>query len=195
MGKIVYREKPKEVSWNSIHECLWAAHAPNRANNINMSFSKLTGEKLKEKVEKGNGKIFVAFDVDKIIGTSAYTIENRNRWFCNEKYAYICLDGVLPEYTGNGIYKNLYLYREIEIRKKNIRVVVFETHEKNKRMRTIQERHGFKLVGYKKCNDGHFNVIMAKWIDGCPFSNYYIKYRYLLNYLKVKLHSIINNAN
>ena len=106
-------EKPDWVSWDEIHEVIWKAHESNRQNGINMRFPTLLGEEIRKRVE-GNGKMFVALDGKKVVGTAAIRRKNLDLWCGKGEYAYLCFASVLPEYSRQGIYKQLYIYRERE---------------------------------------------------------------------------------
>lgn len=185
-------EKPNDVSWEDIHECLWESHKKNRQNNIIMSFPALSGYQLKEKIENGHGKLFIALDGSRLIGTAAFTIVKNSTWFCQEEYAYLCLASILPIYAGSGIYRKLCDVRENECKKIGLNVFVFETHEQNERVIDIQKKNGFRLVGYKRCKDGHHNVILAKWSDEPPFSKIHCNLRFRYSQFRIWMFELIN---
>ena len=110
-------EKPDWVSWDEIHDVIWKAHESNRQQGINMRFPALPGEDIRKRVE-GNGKMFVALDGKKVVGTAAIRIKKADLWCGKGDYAYLCFASVLPEYSGQGIYKQLYLYIEREHQKR-----------------------------------------------------------------------------
>lgn len=179
-------EKPESLSWDAIHECLWNSHALNRANGVVMKFPSLPGEEIKKRIEKGRGKMFVAMIDGNIAGVAGYQIKKCNTWYCAGEYLYLCFAGVLPEYSGNGVYKQLYIYRERERGKLQIPLLIFDTHEKNLRMIKINQRNGFSKVDYKRYGD-HFNVVMAKWEGTCPYSKWYVCLRYLLKKYRLRI--------
>lgn len=187
--EIVYKEKPEYISWDDIHNVLWASHSINRNNGVFMSYPSLSGEELQKKITLGSGKIFVALDNYKIVGTSAYTIVKSSYWFCKDFYIYECLSCVLPEYTGKGIHKTLNKLRFKEAAKENGPLLcVCETHIANYRKIKIALSLGYKIVSYKLCSDGHINVIIAKWPNDCPYSNLFINimrfFAYMYAYTK-----------
>lgn len=106
--------KPDSISWDDIHDCLWASHDVNRTKGVIMKFPSLPGAEIQKRIENGNGKMFVALDGDKVVGVAGYQIKHSTYWFCKSDYLYLCFAGVLPEYSGKGIYKMLYIYRERE---------------------------------------------------------------------------------
>jgi hypothetical protein len=69
-------EKPEWVSWEDIHEVLVKAHAQNRANGINMKKPSLPGEKIAKEIGE-EGKMFVAMEDNKVVGTLALIKKRR----------------------------------------------------------------------------------------------------------------------
>ena len=172
-------EKPDWVSWDEIHEVLWKAHAENREKGMNMAFPALPGEKIREILEKARGKMFVALDENnKVIGTAAIKVKSVNLWCGSGDYAYFCFAAILPEHRGNGIYKSLYIYRERESLKMGLDRILFDTHEHNRRIIDVNSRHGFKPVDISVWKD-HYNVVMVKWLNGCPYSDWFCKLQFL----------------
>lgn len=169
-------EKPDWVSWDEIHEVLVKAHAQNRANGINMRKPTLPGEEIAKEIEN-DGKMFVAIDGEKVVGTAAVKRKKLNLWCGKGDYAYFCFASVLPEYSGQGIYKQLCIYIERESIKSGLSCVMFDTHEKNYRIGVINLRNGYKKVSYKCCGD-HNNIIFVKWLKGCPYSDFRCWYEF-----------------
>lgn len=172
-------EKPDWVSWDEIHNVLWKAHEQNRQNGIKMAFPALPGDKIREKIE-GHGKMLVAMDGQKVVGTAAIVIKQFNFWCGKGNYAYCCFASILPEYNGKGIYKALDFKREEFASYIGVTRMIFDTHENNKHRLDIAKKAGYKFVNLKLCKD-HYNVVMVKWLNGCPFSESYIKMRFLLS--------------
>jgi len=183
-------EKPDWVSWDEIHHVIWKAHEANRQRGINMKFPSLPGEEIKKRIE-GNGKMFVALDGNKVVGTAAIRTKKTNLWCGKGEYAYLCFASVLPEYRGQGIYKQLCICREKESLKEGISRVMFDTHEKNVRMEEINLKYGYKKVSYKRCND-HCNIIFVKWLDGCPYSDAHCRWRFFISKMKVYAKSFLS---
>ena len=188
MANIQIIEKPDWVSWDEIHEVLWQAHAENREKGMNMAFPALPGEKIRENLEKNQGKMFIALDgSNKVIATAAIKVKRTNLWCGTGDYAYLCFASILPEYRGHGIYKQLYIYIEREGRKMGLDRILFDTHEHNQRMIDVNSRHGFKPVDISVWKD-HYNVVMVKWLNGCPYSEWYCKLQFYIHkyYMKLK---------
>ena len=177
-------EKPDWVSWDEIHEVLWKAHEKNRENGVIMSYPSLTGEEIKKRIEN-NGKMYVAIDGQNVIGTLALIIKKGNKWYNKGSYGYLCFGAVLPNYSGKGIYRSLYKVAETTAINMGIFVITRDTNEKNARMLKISKQEGYHFVECKAYKD-HFNIVRAKWLDGCPYSSWYIKMRFLLSKFKQK---------
>lgn len=186
-------EKPDWVSWDEIREVLWKAHAENRAKGIIMNLPSMSAEQIREKINAGKGKMFVVLDGQKVVATAAVIVKSLNLWCGKGEYAYLCFASILPEYRGRGIYKQLYIYIEREAVKWGIRRILFDTHKHNKHMLAINAKYGFKKVRYfhVKKND-HYNIMMVKWLDGCPYSDFYRKWMFLLTKLKVVKTKVLN---
>ena len=161
-------EKPDWVSWDDIHNVLWAAHAQNRAKGILMRYPSLEGDEIRQRIE-GKGKMFVAVDGMKLVGTAAYAIQNHSLWCGRGKYAHYCFAAILPDYQGMGIYKQLCLLREQDVIAYGVSRILIDTNEHNKREISISKKAGYQTVDIKTYQN-HRNVLMVKWLDGCPFS-------------------------
>lgn len=172
-------EKPEWVSWDDIHELLWNAHAVNREKGINMAFPSLPGDKIREKIE-GKGKMFVALDGKRLVGTAAVISKESSIWCGHENYGYCCFSAVLPEYAGRGIYKSFVHLQEQEAVSMGIDKMMFDSHELNRRVFEVNERNGYKAVDFSVWKD-HYNIVMVKWLKGCPYSDIYCHCQFLLH--------------
>lgn len=190
-SKIQIVEKPDWVSWDDIHEVLWTAHAENRNNGVVMRYPSLSGEEIKNKIE-ANGKMFCAIVNGKLAGTAAIMTKKVKYWYNKvpETIAYLCFASVLPEYAGKGIYKQLNMTREKEARSMGYKRIMFDTHENNIHKIQVDKNNGFKLVDYKLYGE-HYNVVMVKWIDGCPYSEIRIKYEFAKRKATVKIKRLL----
>lgn len=184
-------EKPEWVSWDEIHEVLVKAHAQNRAKGINMALPALPGEKIREIIE-GHGKMLLAMDGQKVVGTSAIIVKANHLWYGKGDYAYCCFASVLPEYNGKGIYKALDLKREKLALSMQMTRMLGETHENAKHRLDIAKKAGYKFVDYKYYKD-HYDVVMVKWLDGCPYSEFWCKIEFLKRKLQVKMKQAIKS--
>ena len=178
-------EKPEWVSWDEIHNVLWKAHEKNRQNGIIMALPTLPGNLIREKIE-GHGKMLVALDGEKVVGTAALTIKQYSLWCGKGSYAYCCFASVLPEYNGKGIYKALDLKREELALTLQLTRMLGDTHENNKHRLDIAKKAGYKFVDYKYYKN-HYNVVMVKWLNGCPYSEFRCKIEFHKRKLKVKI--------
>lgn len=182
--KISIVEKPDWVSWDEIHSVLWKAHARNREKGIIMSYPSLTGEEIKRRVEK-NGKMFIALDGQNVVGTLALKIKKGHKWYNKGTYGYLCFGAVLPDYSGKGIYRSMYKVAESTALNMGISVITRDTNEHNARMLKISKQEGYHFVECKAYKD-HFNIVRAKWLDGCPYPSWYIKLKFHLSKFKQK---------
>lgn len=72
-------EKPAEISWDSIHEILLAAHSDKNKVGDAQTSAYLSGDELEKVV--GDGKCFIALVDNKIAGTASVNIRERNFWY------------------------------------------------------------------------------------------------------------------
>lgn len=178
-------EKPDWVSWEEIHEVIWESHADNRQKGIIMAFPSLPGEEIR-KIIGDVGKMFVAMDGEKIVGTYAIIVRSNSKlWFIRSNYGHLCFISILQDYRGKGVYRLLADACENIAAQKDLSVLTFDTNEHNLKIQNIKEKEGFVWVSYKACKD-HYNVIMAKWLQPCPFSSLYIKFRFYFSKLYLK---------
>lgn len=173
-------EKPDWVSWDEIHEVLWKAHEQNRKKGMNMAYPALPGEKIREKIEGSNGKMLVAIDGQILVGTAAIKVKEASLWCGDGKYAYCCFASVLPEYKGKGIYKSLNIKREEMAANMGLVRMMFDTHEDNKHKLDCDYKAGYKYVDLSIWKD-HYNVVMVKWLNGCPYPNWYCTMQFLIH--------------
>lgn len=183
-------EKPDWVSWEDIRQCLYDAHSVNRDKGINMQLYHKSPEELYDYIIGANGTMLVALNDSKVVGVGGICERKKKVWFTKGTYALLCLGGIRPEYSGLGIYKRLLQMRERIADERGFSVVLITTHEKNKRIIDITTKNGYKLVGYTIVGD-HYNVLMAKWSTGCPYSKIYREYQVCLSWIRVRLCSIL----
>lgn len=184
-SKIQVIEKPEWVSWDEIHEVLWKAHEQNRKKGIIMSYPSLSGEEIRNKIGD-KGKMFVAIENDKVIGTLALIKKVGKQWYNTGQYGYLCFGAVLPECSGKGVYRSLYQLAETTAKQMGLLVLTRDTNENNARMLKITKQEGYHFVECKAWKD-HFNIVRAKWLDKCPYPTWYIKTRFLLSKMIIKL--------
>lgn len=177
-------EKPDWVSWDDIHDVLWNAHKENRQKGINMHLPTLSGEELRKFIE-GRGRLFVAMDGEKVVGTLGFVVKEGNKWYNRGRYSYSCLGAVLPEHGGKGVIRALGdKVREAEL-ESGVDVLTSNTNEKNARIQKVLAQRGWVLVGYQACKD-HYDKVYAKWLHKRPYPLWYIRFRALLSELYVK---------
>jgi len=181
-------EKPDWVSWEDIKQCLYEAHSVNRAKGINMSHYQWPAEKIKDTIGD-NGFMLVALDGNKLVGTAGIGEKYGKTWYAKGRYAYECFAGVLPDYAGKGIYKQLDIRREEKAKEEGYTVLIGDTHANNAHRIDIALKNGFNLVRFFRASSkDHYNVVIAKWLDGCPYPRLYIKIRFFWSKIRTKTH-------
>lgn len=170
-------EKPDWVSWDNIHDVIWNAHAQNREKGIVMRYPSLEGDEIRQRIE-GKGKMFVALDGSKLIGTAAYLKKDASLWCGKGIYGYYCFAALLPSYRHMGIYPKLCEIRKEELVKEGIHRIMMDTHEDNIREVALAQRQGFIPVDLMIMK-GHFNVLLVKWLDSCPYPSFLCRILFL----------------
>lgn len=187
MANLIYIEKPENVSWDAIQNCITKAHSVNAAKGFRMTSQNLTGEKLSRKLR--DGKCFLALDGDNVVGTASVRFVQQKRWWNKGTVAaYFCHDGVLPEYQGQGVFKQLNILREKYVKNMNVNIIQINTAEANNRVQEIHLLNGFKYVQYSATGKGadYYSVIMAKWCNGCPYSDLFCNSMFKLSKFLIK---------
>lgn len=177
-------EKPDWVSWEDIKKCLYEAHASNRANGVNTTHYLWPTDKIIAYLGE-NGRMFVALDGQKLTGVIAICDKVGKSWYANGEYAYLGFAGVLPEYQGRCIYVRMVRVCEEFAIRNGYSQFVFDTHLDNVKIQKIALRRGYRYVRFFRASSkDHYCVVMAKWINGCPYTNIYCGFKFY--YSKVK---------
>ena len=169
-------EKPDGVSWEAIQNVLVRAHAENRSKGIIMRKPSLPGDEIKKEIGT-DGVMLLALDSKQVVGTAALILNKGTMWYNEGLYGYCCFDAVLPEYNGKGVYRKLCSAREELARKKKLNKLYVDTHQANVHAINVNLKNGFKKVDVKILRD-HWNVVLFKWIDGCPYSDFRCRYEF-----------------
>lgn len=127
---------------------LWKAHEQNRKKGVIMSYPSLSGEEIKNKIGE-LGKMFVAIEGEKVIGTLALIHKVGKQWYNTSQYGYLCFGAVLPECSGKGVYRSLYQLAEASAKQSGLRVLTRDTNENNARMLKITKQEGYHFVELK----------------------------------------------
>ena len=113
------------------------------------------------------------------VGTISVRFFDRNTWYAKGKVADYMLAAVIPEYQKKHV--NALLSEKVFsfAREKGCPVIELDTAENNLNAINVYKHYGFKLVSYKANPGGdHYSVIMAKWLNICPFSDLYCYLRF-----------------
>ncbi len=186
MEEVEIIEKPDSITWDDIHNVLYKAHEENREKGIFMRTSILTGEELRERL--GHGVCLVALVKGQLAGTASIKFLYRDRWYAHEMIGDLMLVGILPEYKGLCIYTKLLNKLEDIARMHKLSILELDTNEKNILMQKISLAKGFKKVSmFASPFVKHYSVVMAKWLNQCPYSDLYLKLRFFVFCAKFKL--------
>ena len=189
MCEIKYMLKPEWVSWDSVQECQKKAHeATNNNKGVHMFVQDMSGEALRQYMEK-DGQCFVALKGDKVVGMCGVKIIKGNKWWSQgKKVAYNTIDAILPEYQGTEVFSELYDLRMAYIVESGVDMIQSNTAEKNTIVRKIAKMKKGKEVQFSATskNADYYSVIIVKWLNGCPYSDRFIKFMFGLSKVVVK---------
>lgn len=188
-------EKPDWVTWDEIHEIIYKAHESNREKGVDIQNAHLTGEQLRDSIGP-DGVCFVALDGDKVVATSSVAFHILNVWYARgQKVGYGTLSAVLPEYKGLHLFSKLEHTRIEYARQKGCVGFYVKTAYGNKKRRIIAKKDGyFEVFMGRTSFNPHNYVTIYKWLDKRPFPACYIRYRFLLSRLKLKIRIILGKV-
>lgn len=186
MEAIRVMEKPDWVSWENVRECLYNAQQTNVRKGFDMSFGHLSAEELCKEI--GDGYCFVVLNENnKVVGTVTLKIPKISTWWHKGEAGYHCFEGVDPMYRGTDVYFDMHAALKKKEKDLGIKVLYADTAEKNNVVLKASKKNGWKQVqftSFKGCN--YYSVYFVKWMEGCPFSDTYIKFMFGLSKLVVK---------
>ena len=184
--EIIVKKKPDNISFDEIHEVIYAAHKENMKNGILMRTTTLTGEELKDRIGD-DGICFVALDKQKVVGTMSVRFVKRKTWYANSIIPDCILVGVIPEYRGKHITSMLEQIMLEYVKNKGYKLIELDTAENNTHAINVYKHQGYKLVDYHAYEGvDHYSVVMVKWIEKCPYSETYRKIRYYVRRFLIK---------
>lgn len=182
MNEIQYMEKPEWVSWESIRNCISAAHQSNKKYGFEMLNSKLTtAEELMCRMKDCH--CFVAIEDKNVVGTLSVKLQRKRKWWTKDLVAYYCYDAILPKYRGTDVYFDLLQKRKEYVKKTGVKIHQFNTAEHNKPVIRMNIKKGFKPVQFTPTMKGanYYSVTMVKWDEGCPFPDWFLKFMFNLS--------------
>lgn len=182
MSEILFMEKPDWVSWDNICKCIHASHQTNKKWGFEMLNSRITASELSERLK--DGKCFVAIDNQTVVGTVSLKIQkNSKKWWAKDILSYHCYDAILPNYRGTDVYLGLKKMRDSYDKDMGIKMIQCNTAEHNKTIIKINEKMGYKLIRFTPTMKGanYYSVTMVKWIEDCPFPNWFLKFMFYLS--------------
>ncbi len=177
-NEIRFVEKPTWVSFDMIHQVLWASHESTRAKGMQFSTAEMSGEELEEYIKNHSATCYVALDGDKVIGTSSCYLNHVNTGVIRGRFAKEVLAGVLPEYKGQHIYSQLFELVVKYAKDNDADGIVMTTMAKNKKMQQIKKKQGFIYTRHF-INNGHFSVGGYLCFNTLPHSKTYYKLYFL----------------
>ena len=158
-----------------------------------MRYPSLSGVEIEKKLG-AEGRMLVAMNEhNELVGTAAIIPKETTLWFGKHEFAYCCFAAVLPEYNGKGVYKEMCRIQEDMERNMGLHMMLFDTHEKNVHNISNSIKAGYRAVDIKHY-DNHYNVVMVKWLDGCPYSPLQCRIHFLKRQVIVHFHTFLKCA-
>lgn len=186
MAEVLIREKDDSISFEAIQELLGAAHKSNIEKGLVYATANQTPEKLKSKIGEG-GVCFVALVEGALAGTITVSFRKLEYWYHSGDVAIVKLLGVNPEFKGLGIAPRLVSKCIETAQDRGVKVLVSDSAEDNVIVRNILHKQGFLTVDYcKYAANNFYSNVYAKWINGCPYGDFYRKLRYRLKRFKTR---------
>ncbi len=187
MKDIIVCEKPDEISFEEIRELLHSAHSINQGEKgFHVGILNKSADELEKHIGE-NGKCFVALEGDKLIGTMSYRIVERNYWCAKGRMIDRMMVAVHPDYMRRHISSMLFSAILEDIKEHGFNYVETRTAEKNKAMRKVCENEGFRYIGFSVPKTDHYNVVMLKWLNGCPYPKWVTNIQFGVRKIILKL--------
>lgn len=187
MEEIRIIPKPDNISYDDIHELLLEAHKKNFKKGIVLRYTQLLGDEIKEKLGD-EGQCWVAMCGERLVGTTSVTFFIGKEWWNKgKKVAHGCFTGILNQYQGIGILEDLNAMKYAYIKEHGADMNEGDTAENNYTVLKVLGREGYKIVSYYAPPSDHYNVKIVKWLNGCPFSDKFIKRRFKIAKLLTKI--------
>ena len=188
MNDIRVIEKPDLIPWDDVAKCIFRGQATNNSKGFDMTFGHISGVELQKSVNGGH--CFVAInEQNEIVGTLSVTFGNIKFWWHKGPAALYCYEAILPEFRNNlNRYFGLHKMAEDCIKHANIKVVWATTAEQNETMLKINKIKKWKFVQYSPTVPGsnYYSIVMAKWLEGCPYKDCIITFMFKLSRFVVR---------
>lgn len=187
MDNIVITEKPDWISYDMIHELLYAAHAINREKGFHVTSANMSGEELLKHIGD-EGKCFVALDGDKLVGTVSYRVVNRNFWCAKGLVADRILAGVHPDYKGRHIASRMYEKVIEDANSRGLKYIESTTQEQNIGVQKKNIKDGYRYISFVASKGAdYYSVVMLQWLDGCPPAKWKTDLHFALRRAQIKM--------
>lgn len=181
-------ERPPEVSYADIQKLLTRAHQSNTEKGILYVTATQSVEELAQKLECDDGVCFVAMEGDKLVGTRTVSFRKLNYWYHSGDVAIFKLVGVDPDYRRRHISSMLSARAFEEVRKHGRNVIVTDSAEENIPTKNQLLKQGFVMADYcVYAQNNFYSNVYVNWLDGCPYSKWYLAFRYRLKRFWIRL--------
>lgn len=181
MEQIRVMEKPDWISWDEVQQCIHDAQLTNKKKGFDMGFGYKTGEELRKSVGD-NGYCFVVLNENnKVIATMSLRVSNVHFWWYKGLAGFHCCEAVLPDYRGTDVFFDMHEAVEHKEKELGLKLLWATTAEQNKIVLKVSAKAGWKQVQYASFSGcDYYSVIIARWFDGCPYSDRKIRFMFHL---------------
>lgn len=187
MNHFIAIKKPDSISYEEIHELLYAAHDENRKKGIFIKTANMSGKELEKHIGE-NGTCFVVMDGSKLAGVIAVRDVIRNKWYAKGHVLDQIILGVSPEYTGKHISSILHEKVVEYAIQNNYNAIEARVAHQHINMQNLDRHWGFRYVDYISFKGiDHYTTVLYKWVHGCPYSQKYCDFRFNLKKILVHL--------
>lgn len=181
--QIVLLEKLPDMTYSDISHILQESHSKAKSDSgIEMSTNGVTPFQIQEKVEKNNGKVFVAMEDGVPVATVTLLQRHINTWYAKGVVGKTCFIATLPTYQRRGYSAEL-INRATEHARQNgfvaMNVVLAANNIPSLR---LQQKLGYVAHTFCKYpNLNHFSIQMVKYLEEPQVSLVMLKFHFLLS--------------
>lgn len=194
MTSVTIIEKPDSVSYDEIASVLHDAHKSNIEKGMHFSAAAQSGDEIRKHLH-GSGRFYIAAIGNAVVGVGAVRFRQIDKWFHQGYCADIVSVGIRSAYKGQGISKLLFSKLEQEAFKE-CGIVIMNTAEHNEIMLSSRLHDGWCFVDYLSHKGTDFySIMLAKWKNGCPFSQTHCTRMFAFRKTRMKLVRDINGKD
>ena len=175
--------RPEDISNQELCDIIHEAHMVNYDKGLIYGTSTISEDALRKKFCEGTA-CFVAFDEGQLVGMECVSVRQIDKWYHKGETAYLELIAVRPGNQGKGIASKLKDHCITYAKEIGLDTCLLVSAEDNVAIGKIYSSVGFLKVGYGAgASNNFYSVFYMKWIGKCPFSTWYVNFRFALDRL------------